>query len=107
MRDRDHSLLYEAYKQVYVEEDNISPEDAVEKHAAGESLMVMNVDGIEFVVAGDDDDGVVDDVDADWGSSSVLYESAEDSPKLDKKIFQPRSDLNGDLNADADCAGVG
>ena len=51
MKDKDHKMLEEAWKQVYVEEPNMSPEEAQEAHGNGESLMVTTVDGNEFVVA--------------------------------------------------------
>jgi len=61
MKDVDQNMLSEAYKRVYMEEDNISPEDAVGRYQKGEELLVMNVDGVEFVVSPDDEEGIVDD----------------------------------------------
>ncbi|MBC8416758.1 hypothetical protein H8E06_00330 [bacterium] len=60
MKDKDHNLLEEAWQKIYMDDNNISPEDAAEKNYDGESLMVTTADGVEFVVAGDDDEGVVD-----------------------------------------------
>ena len=61
MKDKDHKMLVEAWKQVYVEEPNMSPEEAQEAHGKGESLMVTTVDGNEFVVAGDDQESIESD----------------------------------------------
>ena len=61
MKDKDHKMLEEAWKQVYVEEPNMSPEEAQEAHGNGESLMVTTVDGNEFVVAGDDEESIESD----------------------------------------------
>ncbi len=61
MKDKDHKMLEEAWKQVYVEEPNMSPEEAQEAHGNGESLMVTTVDNNEFIVAGDDEESIESD----------------------------------------------
>ena len=50
MKDKDHKMLEEAWKQVYVEEPNMSPEEAHEAHGRGETLIVKTADNVEFVV---------------------------------------------------------
>jgi len=61
VKDKDHRLLEEAWKQVYVEEPNMSPEEAHEAHGKGETLMVTTADGTEFIVDPSVDDEVVQD----------------------------------------------
>ncbi len=54
-------MLEEAWKQVYVEEPKMSPEEAQKARENGESLQVTTVDGQSFIVAGDDDEAIVDE----------------------------------------------
>ena len=58
MKDKDHKMLEEAWKQVYVEEPNMSPEEAQEAHGRGETLMVTTADGVEFIVDPHNDDTI-------------------------------------------------
>jgi len=84
VKDRDSDLLNEAYKRVYMEEDNMSPEDAAEKvqdPSFSDTLIMHTTDGEEIFVSGDDTESVEQD-----GEGQLMFHGFNHQRDMDVEL---------------------